>query len=207
MIAIPYFFFSLALSVAVARESDFRALISTILICTLVFIIFYGILISKTSQRYRHWQITKDGFKVYAPSLLTMFKRPFRILRQGDDVSLYKLIPFQDVKRVEIIYMKFILNPKYSLMPSPGPLFVNVRTEPFMIHIVTNKDKHYYEDMIIDYIRCGANAYFFLPDIKDLLDKKGIPFVDRYDFVSHAAKGELIHDYLYGPPDPKVNRS
>ncbi len=199
LVGIGYFAFTTILSAALS-ETYALNFILLVIITIVLFPFVYAFAVSKYTRRYTHWQIARDGFHVYHPTFKKRMLRSWVILVKGDDLSLYTCIPYNQVTQVRIVFKKHILNPRTSLTGHPGPFMVHVGIEPFYVKVVAN-GVVYFNDMIIDYIRNGYHAYFFLPDIIDFLKTKGITVEDPYDFAGHSKTGQVIHDYVYEMDD------
>lgn len=175
----------------------YKSLFPILFVSTIILYIFF---FTPFSQKFNLWQVRKDGLFVYDLTYLNQIKSFFLILTTGSNLSLYHLIPYQTIEYTQIIFKKKIMNPKqdYSvyLISGPRPFTGRLAAEPFYVKVKT-QDTVYFLDLGNDYTFRSGNAYFFLPEIKELFDQNNVVLKDPQEFVEHSKKGILVYDFVY----------
>lgn len=188
-------------------ESTPYSYLSLLFLLLMSFIAFYVFFFLPFNQRFNSWQIQKEGLLVYDSSYSNQLRSFYLILFKGSNLSLYQLLPYHSINYAHIEFKKKIMNPKedYStfLVSGPSPVLGRTLAEPFYMEVKTHSTK-YFLDLGNDYTRCSGNAYFFLPEIKEWFDLKGVELKDPQQFVEHAKKGVLVYDFVYAKEEQRV---
>ncbi len=201
-----YLFFSFTFA-TIFYEVLGMTYINAILLSMMIFISFYLLLVFPFNQRFTHWQMTADGFRVYDATYVNQIKTLFLVLFKGTNMSLYTFIPWYDVDHVLIKFRKFIMNPKrdyaYKFVPTQFPVFVKHNSEPYYLLVVTKK-RAYIADMVMDYKRMKGYAFLHIPEIVEWLSLKGVRVEDPLNFVENVKNGKLLYDFVYAKEDKRA---